>query len=113
MNHRTATVAFLAVIAAIVFLGPLVSFLPEAHAAPVERWAVKAPAAGAKVAPTLIVTGANPDAWPLDYVDGWAKVGAPCDCYSTRADVPLAAGAPPSTLCHVRKQRVAACEVAK
>lgn len=108
MNPKLATAAFLALIAAIFILGPIVSF-----AAPAERWVVKAPAAGATVAPTLIVTGGDPAAWPLDYADGWAKVGAPCDCYSTRADMPLAAGAPPSTLCQVRKLRVAVCEVAK
>lgn len=108
MNPKHATAAFLAVIAAIFILGPIVSF-----AAPAERWTVKAPAPGAKVAPTLIVSGNDPAAWPLDYATGWAKVGAPCDCYATRADLPLAAGAAPSTLCQVRRQRVAACEVAQ
>ena len=108
MHPKHATAAFLTVIAAIFILGPIVSF-----AAPGERWVVKAPAVGAKVAPTLIVTGSDPAAWPLDYADGWAKVGAPCDCHATRADMPLAAGAALSTLCEVRKQRVAACEVAQ
>jgi hypothetical protein len=98
--------AFLAFIAAIFLLGPLVSF-----AAPAERWFVNAPAPGAKVAPTFIVTGTEPAAWPLDYVAGWAEVGAPCDCSSSfpPAGLPDEAG----TYCLVRKQRAALCGVAK
>ena len=38
-----------------------------------DQWVVSAPIQGADKAPTFIVTGADPSAWPLDYplVKGW------------------------------------------
>ena len=96
-------IAFLAYIAVIFIVGPNVSFAAE-------RWRVKETAPGAKVAPTLIVTGSDPLSWPLDYAAGWAKVGAPCDC-SEKFTPP--GGDADGALCLVRKQRAALCEVAK
>lgn len=102
MNPRL--IAYVAFIAAIFLIGPNVSFAAE-------RWRVKETAPGAKVAPTFIVTGSEPFAWPLDYASGWAKVGAPCDC-STSFPLP---GMPEQagTYCLVRQLRAALCEVAK
>ena len=102
MNLRLA--AFVAFIAAIFLIGPAISF-----AAPAERRVVKATAPGAKVAPTFIVAGSEPIAWPLDSVAGWAKVGAPCDC-STSFPLP---GMPEGAYCFVRPMRAALCEVQK
>jgi hypothetical protein len=71
-----------------------------------DRWVVKAPDAGAPIAPTRIVTSDDPETWPLDYVP--ARVGAPCDCSRTYAGAS-------ETWCVVKGRRMiaAVCEVAK
>jgi hypothetical protein len=102
MNPRL--IAYVAFIAAIFLVGPQVSFAAE-------RWRVKETAPGAKVAPTFIVSGSEPFAWPLDYASAWAKVGAPCDCSNSfpLPGMPEQAG----TYCLVRQMRAALCEVKK
>ena len=47
----------------------------SAHAA--DQWVVSAPMQGADKAPTFIVTGPNPEVWPLNYPP-LEKVGTPC-----------------------------------
>jgi hypothetical protein len=109
MNPRL--IAYVAFIAAIFIVGPQVSFAAE-------HWAVKAPGAADKVAPTRIVTGDDPAAWPLDY--SLVNVGAPCDCSRRfveagdwRPGMPQATPAQDWCLVKGRRMIAAACEVAK
>lgn len=92
----------------LLILAALAVSMPAAAAG---RWVVKAPAPGATVAPTLVVTGSDPAAWPLDYA--LAKVGAPCDCSTSFAPPGPPGAQGPGAYCLVRKQRAALCEVAK
>lgn len=94
----------------LLILAALAVSLPAAAS---ERWVVKAPAPGATVAPTLIVTGFEPEAWPLEYAAGWAKVGAPCDCSMSLAPPGPPGAQGPGAYCLVRKLRAALCEAVK